>query len=52
MLQRVKKTPNLPSAMGAKYRSSFLYNSIKVYSDLDYTVKQSQNLHAFVKVVN
>ena len=27
---RSKKTPNLPSATGAKYRSCFLYNSIKI----------------------
>ena len=44
-----KKTPNLPSATGVKYRSSFLYNSIKAYSELDYTVKQSSTLCAFVK---
>ena len=46
---RSKKTPNLPHAIGAKYRSSFLYNSIKAYSDLNHTVRQAKNLHAFVK---
>ena len=44
-----KKTPNLSYVIGAKYRSSFLYNSIKAYGDLNYTVKQSRNLHAFMK---
>ena len=47
---RSKKIPNLPQASGAKYRSSFLYNSIKLYSDLSYTVKQSKNLHTFTKL--
>ena len=47
---RSKKIPNLPQASGSKYRSSFLYNSIKLYSDLSYTVKQSRNLHTFVKL--
>ena len=46
---RSKKTPNLPSAMSAKYRSSFLYNSIREYSALDYNVKQARNLRVFVK---
>ena len=47
---RSKKIPNLPQASGSKYRLSFLYNSIKLYSDLSYTVKQSKNLHTFVKL--
>ena len=47
---RSKKIPNLPQASGSKYRSSFLYNSIKLYSNLGYIVKQAKNLHAFVKL--
>ena len=47
---RSKKIPNLPQVSGSKYRSSFLYNSIKLYSDLDYTIKQAKNLRAFVKL--
>ena len=47
---RSKKIPNLPQASGSKYRSSFLYNSIKLYSDLGYIVKQAKNLRAFVKL--
>ena len=47
---RSKKIPNLPQVSGSKYRSSFLYNSIKLYSDLSYAVKQSKNLHTFVKL--
>ena len=47
---RSKKIPNLPQVSGSKYRSSFLYNSIKLYSDLDYTIKQAKNLRTFVKL--
>ena len=46
---RSKRTPNLPCVMGAKYRSSFLYSSIREYSALDYGLKQARNLHLFVK---
>ena len=46
---RSKKTPHLSQVASAKYRSSFLYNSIKAYGDLNYSVRQSKYLHAFVK---
>ena len=46
---RSKKTPNLPQVASAKYRSSFLYNSIKAYGDLNYPLRKSKNLYIFVK---
>ena len=46
---RSKKIPNLPQAAGAKYRSSFLYNCIKAYGEIDSAVRQAKNLSIFVK---
>ena len=46
---RSKKIPNLPQVAGAKYRSSFLYNCIKAYGELDHTMRQAKNLSIFVK---
>ena len=46
---RRKKIPNLPQAAGAKYRSSFLYNCIKAYGEVDSTIRQAKNLSVFVK---
>ena len=46
---RSKTTPNLPRASGSKYRSSFLYNSIREYSALDNSLKHSKNLRMFMK---
>ena len=46
---RRKTTPNLPRVSGSKYRSSFLFNSIREYSALDNSLKQSKNLCIFVK---
>ena len=46
---RCKSIPNLPGAITAKYRSSFLYSAIKEYSALDNNLKQAKNLHVFVK---
>ena len=46
---RNKAIPNLPKALGKKYRSSFLYNSIKLYSELDDRLKSAQNLQTFAK---
>ena len=46
---RNKVIPNLPKALGKKYRSSFLYNSIKLYSELDDRLKSVQNLQTFAK---
>ena len=39
---RSKSTPNLPGAMNAKYRSSFLYSAIREYSALDNNLKQAK----------
>ena len=46
---RSKKIPNLPQAAGAKYRSSFLYNCIKAYGEINSTIRQAKNLSVFVK---
>ena len=46
---RNKVIPNLPKALGKKYRSGFLYNSIKLYSKLDDRLKSAQNLQTFTK---
>ena len=46
---RSKSTLNLPGAMNAKYRSSFLYSAIREYSALDNSLKQAKNLHVFIK---
>ena len=46
---RNKAIPNLPKVLGKKYRSSFLYNSIKLYSELDDRLKSAQNLQTFAK---
>ena len=46
---RNKAIPNLPKVLGKKYRSSFLYNSIKLYSELDDRLKSAQNLLTFAK---
>ena len=46
---RGKTTPNLPRAFSNKYRSSFLYHSIREYSVLDNSLKSCKNLQIFVK---
>ena len=46
---RSKTTLNLPRASGSKYRSSFLFNSIREYSALDSSLKKLKNLRIFVK---
>ena len=46
---RYKSIPNLPGAINAKYRSSFLYIAIREYSALDNNLKQAENIHVFVK---
>ena len=46
---RSKKIPNLPQVAGAKYRSSFLYNCIKAYGDINSSVRQAKNLSTFAK---
>ena len=46
---RNKAIPNLPKVLGKKYRSSFLYNSIKLYSELNDRLKSAQNLKTFAK---
>ena len=46
---RNKAIPNLPKVLGKKYRASFLYNSIKLYSELDDRLKSAQSLITFAK---
>ena len=46
---RSKKIPNLLQVTSAKYRSSFLYNCIKAYGELDLSIRQSKTLTAFMK---
>ena len=46
---RSKKVPNLPQALGAKYRSSFLYTCVKAYGDLDNTLRHATSLSAFAR---
>ena len=44
---RNKTIPNLPNVSGRKYRSSFLFNAIKLYSALDNEIQSSVNLSMF-----
>ena len=46
---RGKAIPNLPNVTGNKYRTSFLFTAIKVYSTLDNRLKSSRNLSIFAK---
>ena len=46
---RNKAIPNLPNVFSNKYRSSFLFNSIKLYSKLDSRLKTPQSLVTFAK---
>ena len=46
---RGKTIPNLPSVAGKKYRSSFLFNAIKLYSNLDKEFQSAKSLSIFVK---
>ena len=46
---RSKKIPNLPQVTSAKYRSSFLYNCIKAYGELNSSIRQSKTLSVFMK---
>ena len=46
---RGKSIPNLPSEKGQKYSSSFLFNAIKLNSELDTELLNSKNLSIFVK---
>ena len=46
---RNKAIPNLPKVLGKKYRASFLYNSIKLYSEFDDRLKSAHSLITFAK---
>ena len=46
---RNKKVPNLPTANSNKYRSSFLFTSIKEYSKLDTKLKEAKSLPIYVR---
>ena len=46
---RNKSIPNLPNVSGNKYRSSFLFQSIRHYATVDETVRQIPTLQMFTK---
>ena len=46
---RSKKVPNRPSAKLSLYRNSFLYSSIKHFSDLSVEIRESKTLNTFVR---
>ena len=46
---RNKAIPNLPNVTSNMYRSSFLFKSTKLYSELDSKIKNSHSLTVFVK---
>ena len=46
---RNKAIPNLPNVASNMYRSSFLFKSTKLYSELDGKLKNSHNLTVFTK---
>ena len=46
---RNKRTPNLPTITGSKYRSSFLFTSIKEYSKLSLELKKSRTFTSYVR---
>ena len=46
---RGKSIPNLPTVTGQKYRSSFLFNAIKLYGELDKELQSCHNLPTSVK---
>ena len=46
---RNKAIPNLPNVGINMYRSSFLFQSTKLYSELDSKIKNSHSLAVFVK---
>ena len=48
-LTRSKKVPNRPSAKLSLYHNSFLYSSIKHFSDLSVEIRESKTLYAFVR---
>ena len=42
-----KKIPNLPQVSDLRYHSSFLFRAIKEYSDLDMSLRETNNLPTF-----
>ena len=46
---RFKTEPNLPATKSSQYHSSFLHQSIKVFSTLPTHMKNTTNLKAFVR---
>ena len=46
---RSKKVPNRPSAKLSLYRNSFLYSSIKHFSDMSVEIRESKTLNTFVR---
>ena len=48
---RFKTEPNLPATKSSHYHSSFLHQSIKVFSAVPSDIKNTTNLKAFVRVI-
>ena len=48
---RFKTEPNLPATKSSQYHSSFLHQSIKVFSTLPTHMKNTTNLKAFVRAI-
>ena len=48
---RFKTEPNLPATKSSQYHSSFLHQSIKVFSTLPTHMKNMTNLKAFVRAI-
>ena len=48
---RNKHLPNLPNATNNKYKNSFLFKSMKLYSELPVTERETTNLKSFVSKI-
>ena len=48
---RNRNLPNLPYATNNKYKNSFLFKSMKLYSDLPASIRDASSLHSFVSKI-
>ena len=48
---RNKRLPNLPNATNNKYKNSFLFKSIKLYSELSIAERETNHLKSFVSKI-
>ena len=48
---RNRNLPNLPTATNNKYKNSFLFNSMKSYSDLPAPTRDASSLQSFVSKI-